>query len=582
MTIPSFLSLSGEPFVVGQASGEVLSCETELSFWGGVEPEKGEIIDQHHPLCGHFLQGKILVLPGGRGSCSGSGVILEMMVNGKGPDAIIISRPDDIITLGVWIAQEMFDKSIPVVMLEADEFEKISNQKYASIIGEKVQCSEQRFTTNLPFDSASEKSLIWNEITLSDYDRSLLNGEKSLAAQVAMKVILHMAKLAGAKALIDVSQVHIDGCIYTGEASLRFAQKLHEMGGEFAVPTSLNSISVDYLRWESQGVPSDFGTQASALADAYVAMGAKATFTCAPYLLDTAPEQGEQIAWAESNAVVFANSVLGARTMKYPDFLDACIALTGRAPLAGAHINEYRKATLQITLNNLPAIDDLFYPLLGYYVGKLAGNRIPVVDGAESLEPDLDDLKAFGAAFATVSSAAMFHITGVTPEAKTLDHVLADTHKVEKVTLLCSDLFKSWEELSGAKHESSDLISLGNPHFSFTEFEKLARLCAGKSIAAKVSMYITAGRAVVAQAEEAGYIKIVEDFGAEIITDTCWCMIQDPIIPHEAKVICTNSAKYAHYGPGMTGRAFKFLGLGDCVQEAITGSAAERTPEWLT
>ena len=580
MTIPSIFNLSGESVINGQACGEVLPCETELSFWGGVEPEDGKIIDQHHPLCGHLLQGKILVLPGGRGSCSGSGVILEMMVNGKGPDAIVISRPDDIITLGVWIAQEMFDKTIPVVMLDTDEFKKISKQKYAYIVGDKIQCSEQAIAANLPFDSNTLNASQWDQIVLSDYDRSLLNGEKSLAAQVAMKIILHMAQLAGAKSLIDVSQVHIDGCIYTGEASLAFAQKLHQMGGEFAVPTSLNSISVDYRRWQVQGVASDFGTQASALADAYVAMGAKATFTCAPYLLDTAPEQGEQIAWAESNAVVFANSVLGARTMKYPDFLDACIALTGRAPLAGSHIDDYRKARLQVTLKDLPVVDDLFYPLLGYYVGKLAGDRIPVVDGIERLEPDLDDMKAFGAAFATVSSAAMFHIKGVTPEATTLDDILAESHHVEKVILSCADLLASWEELNHARQQGSDLISLGNPHFSLTEFEKLARLCEGKRIAPKVCMYITAGRAVVAQAEDAGYIKVVENFGAKIITDTCWCMIQDPIIPHEAKVIATNSAKYAHYGPGMTGRKVKFLSLDNCVQEA-TGVASVNTPEWL-
>ncbi|WP_372881797.1 aconitase X [Psychromonas sp.] len=303
--------------------------------------------------------------------------------------------------------------------------------------------------------------------------------------------------------------------------------------------------------------------------------------TCAPYLLDSAPQQGEQIAWAESNAVIFANSVLGARTMKYPDFLDACIVLTGRAPLAGAHLNQHRKASLQVTLTDVQQIDDLFYPLLGYHVGKLAGNRIPVIVGIEHLKPDLDNLKAFGAAFATVSSAPMFHIVAVTPDAGTLEETLIQNQKIEMIEFGCSELHESWNELSKANTLDTDLVSLGNPHFSLSEFEKLSVLCKGKKKAPTVQVYITAGRTVVAKAKEAGYLKSIEDFGAQVITDTCWCMIKDPIIPFETQVISTNSAKYAHYGPGMTGRSFKLLSLSNCIKEAITGKSSAIPPKWI-
>lgn len=579
--VSSVINLLGEALSKGAARGEILACNTELSFWGGVEPATGEIIDRHHPLSGVLLKGKILVLPGGRGSCSGSGVILEMIVNGKGPCAIIISRPDEIITLGIWIAQEMFGISIPLIMLDERQFNALSQQSYAVISGGRVECDSHEFSSKMIVKTDVDSLSDFAEIALSDYDQSLLNGEKTLAAQVAMKIILRMAKLVGATALIDVSQVHIDGCIYTGEASLNFAHKLLALGGKFAVPTSLNAISVDYRHWKAQGVGSKFGEQASALADAYVAMGAKSTFTCAPYLLDSAPEQGEQIAWAESNAVVFANSVLGARTMKYPDFLDACIALTGRAPLAGTHLTHQRKASLQVNVCDVHEVDDLFYPVFGYHLGKLSGDRIPVVVGLAHFNPTLDNLKAFGAAFATTSSAPMFHIVGVTPDANTLEETLIENQPIESITLICKDLQSSWAELSTVNDEHSDLISLGNPHFSLSEFEHLAKLCAGYKIANNIKLYITAGRMIVAQAKEAGYLSEIEKFGGKIITDTCWCMIEDPIIPSQAKVICTNSAKYAHYGPGMTGRKFKLLSLYNCIQEAITGNPSVKPPQWI-
>jgi len=578
----SVVNLSGVPFVVGNAKGKILACQTELSFWGGVEPATGEVIDRHHPLSGQLLQDKILILPGGRGSCSGSGVLLEMMVNGKGPAAIVISRPDDIITLGVWIAKEMFNISIPLLMLEEDDFITLSQQKNANIAGGHIQCSAELLTTELAIAIDDEPLHDEQQIVLNDYDRSLLNGEKSLAAQVAMKIILHMARLSGATTLTNVSQVHIDGCIYTGEASLSFAQKLLQMGGEFIVPTTLNAISVDYRRWQSQGVDSTFGEPASALADAYVNMGAKPTYTCAPYLLDSAPQQGEQIAWAESNAVVFANSVLGAKTMKYPDFLDACIALTGRAPLAGAHLNEHRRATLHINIRQVQEVDDLFYPLLGYHVGKIAGNHIPVLTGIVQLNPDMDNLRAFGAAFATVSSAPMFHIVGVTPDADTLNQAINSPQSIEKIELACADLYPSWAELNKDYGSKSDLISLGNPHFSLSEFEKLSMLCEGSHISSNMHMYITAGRSVLAEAKAAGYLSIIEHFGAKIITDTCWCMISEPVIPVSTQIICTNSAKYAHYGPGMTGRKFKLLSLEECVKEAMTGLPSTTLPRWLS
>jgi hypothetical protein len=324
-----------------------------------------------------------------------------------------------------------------------------------------------------------------------------------------------------------------------------------------------------------------FAEPASRLADAYLDMGAQPTFTCAPYLLDSAPRKGEQIVWAESNAVVYANSVLGARTMKYPDYLDICIALTGRAPLAGCHIAGNRHATVRIDLPELGPLDDSFYPVLGYHVGAVAANDIPVIVGLESATPTDDDLKAFGAAFATTSAAPMFHILGVTPEASTLEEAVGASEAIRRIAVDASDLLRTWKELNGAVDRSVDLVSLGNPHFSFNECLKLEALCRGRRKHDAVAVIVTCGRATLERARDTGVASALERFGVQFVTDTCWCMIVEPVLPPAARTIMTNSGKYAHYGPGLTGRQVHFGSLSACVEAACTGDASGRLPLWL-
>ncbi len=157
-----------------------------------------------------------------------------------------------------------------------------------------------------------------------------------------------------------------------------------------------------------------FGDPAARLADAYVRMGCRPTFTCSPYLLDSAPSAGEIDRWAESNAVIFANTVLGARTAKHPDFLDLCIAMTGRAPLSGVYLEENRRPQRIIDVALPAGIDDAFWPLVGYLAGKAAPDCIPLLRGLGSAMPSRDDLKALCAAFGTTSASPMLHIEGVT------------------------------------------------------------------------------------------------------------------------------------------------------------------------
>lgn len=553
------VDITGRVLVSGSAEGEVLFTDTALSFWGGADAATGEIIDRHHPLSGERLTGRVLALPTSRGSCTGSGVILELILNGQGPAAIVLEHPEAIITLGVIVAEEVFGRSIPVIAVGKEKFATLKTARRIRI--------------------SNAVAGIGSDIVLTDQDQAILSGERGEAAAVAMRIVLRMAALEGATELIDITRAHIDGCIYTGPGGLAFAEKLRDLGGRVVVPTTLNAISVDHRRWQAQGVAEDLGRPAAAVADAYVAMGAQPTFTCAPYLLDDRPARNEQIVWAESNAVVYANSVLGARTMKYPDYLDIAIALTGRAPKAGCHLPEERAPQVRVTVPPLEGVDDSLWPLLGYLIGTVSPDAIPLVEGVSGHRPDTDALKAFGAAFATTSAAPMFHIAGVTPEALEPNSFAA--LDLPTILLTHQDLLRAWRELNGAEAGPVQLVSLGNPHCSFTELAALAALCRNKTRAPHVPLVVTCGRAEMAKAEASGDVAVLTAFGVTLVNDTCWCMVTEPIIPVDAEVIMTNSGKYAHYGPGLTGRTMRFGSLAACVEAAVTGEDRGTLPVWL-
>lgn len=559
----------------GAAEGQLLFSDTALSFWGGVDPETGLVIDQAHPLHGRSLEGTILAIPGGRGSCTGSAVLMQLILNGKAPAGMVVSQTEEILTLGVMVAEEMYGRSLPIAVIAPEAFARLEGLDAIRIGAGSVSMPG---ADHRP-DNASPPAAL-AKLVLSDKDRHLLSDAVPQATRTAMRIVVRMAELLGAGRLIDVAQVHVDGCIYTGPASLDFAEKLADWDGRVVVPTSLNAISADQARWREQGTDPVLSMAASALADAYLRMGARPTFTCAPYQLDGAPAEGENIAWAESNAVVYANSVLGARTMKYPDFLDICIALTGRAPEAGCHLDDNRKGRLVVEVEAMEDRDDSFWPLLGYRVGTLAPNAIPAVTGLEQAHPSADDLKAFGAAFATTSAAPMFHIVGVTPEAPTLSAATGG-RETATVRVTRSDLAADWCHFNPTTGETIDLVALGNPHFSFDECAALARHCAGRKKHADVALTVTLSRATHARIAKAGIAATLEAFGATFVRDACWCTVMQPIVPPAARTILTNSGKYAHYGPGLSGKHVRFAALADCVAAATTGRAPAAPPAWL-
>src|SRR5216683_2206152 len=237
-------------------------------------------------------------------------------------------------------------------------------------------------------------------LNLSDRDQTMLDGGHGPAAQLAMSILVRMAGVYGASALMDVSQAHIDSTIYLGDATLEFAERLASLGARVAVPTSLNVSGVDEGGWKDWAVSPEWAAKAARQMLAYERMGASPTWTCAPYQTKMRPRFGQQIAWGESNAIAFANSVIGARTERYPDLLDVCCAITGRVPAVGLHLTENRGGQLLLRLEGVPKAlqqDSQFFAVLGHLVGKLAEEAIPVIDRVEVSPPE-DQLKAFAAA----------------------------------------------------------------------------------------------------------------------------------------------------------------------------------------
>ncbi|MEQ8479294.1 MAG: aconitase family protein [Hoeflea sp.] len=553
--------------VHNDTSGAVLACREGLSFWGGVDPDTGTIIDTHHPDLGASLAGRIVLMPTSRGSCSGSGVLLQLARNGQAPAALVFREPEDILTLGAIISARLFDRPIAVLRLPAETYEALSRAEDAEIKGERLSFAGRRIELSRPESRG---------LSLSSRDRDMLEGRGGPARRLAMEVLCLMAAAQGAKDLIDVSRAHIDGCILAHDANLDFAEKMDEMGAKAVVPTTMNAISVDRENWRSQGVPGEFGSKASRLADAYVNMGARPTFTCAPYLLDDVPGEDEAIGWSESNAVIYANSVLGARTQKHPDYLDLFVAITGRAPNTGVYLAENRKPVCEIRVEPPRSFDDALWPMLGWLAGSRSPAGIPVLTGLEHLSPAPDDLRALCAAFGTTSAAPMLHVRGHTPEGGLPLAAGADLLEIP-----LDDLRELWREFN-AGDDRIDLVAIGSPHASLAETRRLAECLGGRRCHDGLRTIVTVGRNTLAGMQAEGILQRLQQAGVQVLPDLCWCSITEPVFPGDASVIMTNSGKYAHYGKGLTGRDMRFGCLEDCAEAALTGRAKPGLPAWLT
>ena len=415
---------------------------------------------------------------------------------------------------------------------------------------------------------------------LSSDDRAMLGGGHGPAARFAMSILVRMGEIQDAERMIDITQAHIDSTIYQGEATLEFAERLAEMGARVVVPSSANVIGLDEEGWREWQVPEQYAQKAYRQMQAYRQMGCIPTWTCTPYQTALRPRFGQQIAWGESNAIAFANSVIGARTERYPDLMDICAAICGRVPALGLHLTENRAGEVLLTLSEVPEQlqeQESFCTILGYLTGKIAQERVVVIEGL-TVRPGEDELKAFGAAAASSGAVALFHLVGITPEAPTLEAAFHGRSPAERHTITLEDLRTARSELTTGDGDQLDMVVLGSPHFSLLEFRRLAPLVAGRRCHSGIRFLITTSRMMRALAEQAGVLEPIRQFGAKITVDTC--ILATPMLPSDTTTIMTNSAKYAYYSPGLLGANVAFGSLHDCVRSAVAGRIERDETAW--
>lgn len=387
---------------------------------------------------------------------------------------------------------------------------------------------------------------------------------------MAMRIVAEAAKLLGASRLIPIASAHIDGAVYHGDAGVLFAEMLVGKGAKVAVPATLNVGGLDLTGCSMQRLAGHDRDMARRMMQAYLALGCRSTWTCAPYQAGHRPEKGTDVAWGESNAVAFCNSVLGARTNRYGDLLDIACAITGKAPDCGLHRPENRVARFVFDVTGLSAdfrASEVAWPVLGNLYGRIAGDRVGVIDGLET--DDEDRLKAFGAAAASSGAVGLFHMAGVTPEAPTVAIACGGARADETIVVTEAMVRDAQRRLSTAETaDRIDAVAIGSPHLSAAEFERFERLLGGRK--AVVPVYACTGRHVLSTLEGSGARARLEALGVIVVADTC--IVVTPMLPEMAGgVLMTNSGKFAHYAPSNTGYGVLYGGLEDCVESAVAG-----------
>jgi predicted aconitase len=412
---------------------------------------------------------------------------------------------------------------------------------------------------------------------LTHSERDILSGHQGPAMQLAMELVLQAGRILMAPHLIPVTYAHIDACFYNGQAHVDFAQFMLDHGAKFPIPAWTNNgvVSATHPELYDGNPDTEMIDGARQLMQLYAQLGCKPTWTCAPYQIPGGPKFGEHIVVGESNAVTYYNSAVGARTNKYGDYLDVACALVGKAPYAGLHTDEGRKAELGFDVSQLPErwrSENIFHHLLGHHIGRIAGRRVPIVTGLLPTT-NTDDLKAISTAVASSGGVELWHGVGITPEAQSLQAVFGGD-EIHQVTN--DDLIKAQSQLSSGRDGPLAMVAMGTPHFSASEFRAVVEALEGRK--AKIPFTITTSRFVWDYVISKGWDDILKRAGITIIGDIC--SYYAPGINGMKGCVMTNSAKWAYYAPGMLPVEVCFGSLRECVESAVRGEVWRDPSLW--
>jgi len=417
---------------------------------------------------------------------------------------------------------------------------------------------------------------------LTSDEQAMLKGREGVAKQKAMELLVKYGEALGAERMVNTNNV-FGGVVAPIPFVRKFAAKVKDIdsvfsefnldsGNRVTIPqvkvftcSFLNSLDPDY--WQMMGANESTYKLQMRMEKFCRRIGINLTNTCAPYLVGNVPVKGEHCAWLESSAVVYCNSVLGARTNTEGWESTGAAMLVGKIPYWGYHIDENRLGIHLVNVDiNLNSVMD--WNLLGYYIGELVQEQVPVFKGVRSI-PNLNELKSFGVALASSGGTEMYHIVGITPEAYNINEAFGNKKPVTTLYFGKSEREKAYNNLNSAKDQNVDFVTLGCPHYSIEEVWEVCKLLKGKYVSTNTNLWIFMSRPIKALADRNGYTEIITNAGGYIMTDTC--PVYSQLYPKDTKVVATDSAKQAHYTPAVMGFETWYGSLDDCIQAAISG-----------
>ena len=393
---------------------------------------------------------------------------------------------------------------------------------------------------------------------LTEKEQKMLNGEEGYAVKKSMEILAALGDIYGAERLIKVGSVQVAGVSYhnLGDAGLEFLNELAK-DGKVKVLTTLNPAGMDLENWKNLGISPEFAEKQNLVIDAFERMGILISCTCTPYLIGNLPRYGEHIAWSESSAVTFANSVIGAKTNREGGPSALAAAFVGKTPCYGLHLDENRVPDIHVHVNaGLTKLSD--WGALGYSIGKKAENKIPYITGIKDAE--LDELKSFCASVVTYGAKPLFYMQGITPS--------AEKHQPpkEKVTIEDKDIKEAYENINDEVTDI-DLVCIGCPHCSIKEIAEIAELLKDKKISPSTEFWVATSRFAKQLADKRGYTEMIERAGGKFACDTCMAVAP---LKGRFRSVATTSAKGCYYSRQNSMKT-KMGSIEECVEAAVTG-----------
>lgn len=414
---------------------------------------------------------------------------------------------------------------------------------------------------------------------LTSEEQALLDGIAGPGVQRAMEIVATLGRIYGAPDLVPVTHVQIAGVSYKnlGDAGVQFLNEWADQGATVRVPTTLNPAGMELDRWQEMGIQPSFAEPQLSAIDAFVKMGVTPTMSCTPYLFPGyVPRRGDHLAWAESSAVVFANSILGARSNREGGPSALAAAIVGRTPRYGYHLDDERRADVVVEVR-CPVRDIADFGALSYVVGKQVGNAcLWFADLAQWLPPlpaDItqggaagDRLKTLGAGLAAYGAVALFHVAGYTPEAADFGETLLKPAARRVIVDSLDPGYQVMDADPGLRQ--IDLVTIGCPHASLSEIEQIAGMLQGQRLATQ--LWVTTARITRDRARKAGWVQAIEAAGGQVVADTC--AVVAPMRSIGITTMATNAGKMACYAPAHSKVKMRYGSLEQCVEAAVTGT----------